>query len=152
MTGNATCHTEDRLALRSRLSDMAQVPPWVAILAARYAIPEKVQFAMNLCLEEAVSNVIRHGYAGEEDRSILVCFAAPPGGNFEFIIDDEAPHFNPLEPPELPPVDPVNETRVGGQGIRLLRRFAGAIKYQPLPTGNRLHITFPIAGSTVQTK
>jgi len=39
-----------------KLSEIARVPPWPESLAARHAIPSRVQFAMDLCLEEVLSN------------------------------------------------------------------------------------------------
>jgi anti-sigma regulatory factor (Ser/Thr protein kinase) len=64
----------ESLTLRSELVEVARVPPWVEKLAARHALPERTQFAMDLCLEEAISNVIRHGYSGEsnQDRKSVV--------------------------------------------------------------------------------
>jgi serine/threonine-protein kinase RsbW len=152
MIWNGTDHAQDRLALRSRLSDIAQAPAWTQELALRYAIPGDVQFAMDLCLEEVLSNIIRHGYAGAEDRPIIVNFTMPCGGYFVIEVDDEAPYFNPLNAPELPVLSPIQQIEVGGQGIRLLRRFADALEYEATPTGNRLRIGFSATGSEVQTK
>jgi serine/threonine-protein kinase RsbW len=142
MTGNGVEQTQDHLALRSRLSDMVQLPVWIEGLAARYGIPANVQFAIDLCLEEALSNVIRHGYAGADDRSVIVRFTMPVPGYFKFVIEDEAPRFNPLDAPELPALSPSEEGRAGGQGIRFLRHFANALEYEPTATGNRLSIGF----------
>jgi serine/threonine-protein kinase RsbW len=149
MIVNGTEQTRDHLALRSRLSDMAELPVWIEELASRYAIPAGVQFAMNLCLEEVISNIIRHGYSGETDRPVNVRFTAPSEGNFVFIVDDEAPPFNPVEAPESPMLNPLDEIRVGGQGIRLLHRFADALEYEPRPVGNRLCIGFSASSSKV---
>jgi serine/threonine-protein kinase RsbW len=142
LTGNETDRTQDRLALRSRLSDLAQVPSWTEALASRYSIPGDVQFAMDLCLEEVLSNIIRHGYVGAEDRSLVVRFSTPRDGYFVLIVEDEAPHYNPLDKPELPLVDLHEENQLGGRGIRLLRRFSDTLDYEPTPTGNRLRIGF----------
>lgn len=152
MNGNGTDPSHDRLVLRSRLPGIAQVPPWIQNLAKRYAIPEDLQFAMDLCLEEVLSNIIRHGYAATEDRPISVSFNSPRRGFFEIVVEDEAPQFNPLDAPELPLVTPSGQMRIGSQGIRLLRRFADALKYESTPTGNRLRMEFSAAGSEVQTK
>ena len=148
MTGNGTHQIQERLVLRSRLSDIAQVAAWIEDLASRYGIPGNVEFAMKLCLEEALSNVIRHGYPGAQDRFITVRFTAPRDTYFLFIVDDEAPLFNPLAAPALPVLNSLEETRVGGQGIRFLRQFADALEYEQLPNGNRLRIGFSTAGST----
>lgn len=148
MTGHGTDRTQEQLVLRSRLSEIAQIPPWIETLASRHAIPENVQFAINLCLEEAVSNVIRHGYGGETDWSVVVSFAMPRQESFVFVVEDQARRFNPLDAPDLPPMNPQTNTRIGGQGIRLLRQV-GALEYEATPTGNRLKMSFSAATSTI---
>jgi serine/threonine-protein kinase RsbW len=152
MTLNATDTTRERLALRSSLSDLARVSPWIEHLAAHYAIPDNTQFAMNLCLEEVLSNVIRHGYAGEPGRPMLVQFASSPrDGYFTFVVEDEAPLFNPLSVPEPPVPRSIDEARVGGNGLRLLRHFADTLEYRSTPTGNRLTMRFHVADSGTAT-
>ena len=64
--------TEKLLTLQSRLDAVALIWPWLESLASEYRIPAETQFAIDLCLEEAVSNVVRHGYADEIINSIIV--------------------------------------------------------------------------------
>src|SRR6266851_3808811 len=97
MNGRKTDQAEDRLILRSRLSDIAQLPAWIESLASRQAIPENVEFAINLCLEEVVSNIIRHGYGADTSGSVIVRFTMPRPDLLVFIVEDEAQHFNPLD-------------------------------------------------------
>jgi serine/threonine-protein kinase RsbW len=149
MTGNGMDTTRERLELRSRMSELSQIFPWIERLASRHAIPANTQFAMNLCLEEVLSNIVQHGYSGKPDHSIAVHFASPGKDNFVFVVEDEAPPFNPVDGPEPPALNPLDETHIGGQGIRLLRRFADALEYRATPTGNRLSIGFTAAGSAI---
>lgn len=152
MNGNGTIPPQDRLALRSRIPDLALVLDWVHGLAARYSIPEDTEYSMDICLEEVLGNIIRHGYAGANDRPMNVSFAIPRAGHFVLLVEDEAPHFNPLEAPELPVMTPDNEVRIGGHGLRLLRHFSNGLTYERTPTGNRLRIEFSSAGSEAQKK
>jgi serine/threonine-protein kinase RsbW len=147
MTGNGNDTTGERLNLPSRISELTQLLPWIERLASRYGISASTQFAINLCLEEALSNIIRHGYSGNSDHSIAIWFTSPRDDYFVFVVEDQAPPFNPVESPELPPSSSLEEIAIGGQGIRLLRRFADALEYQETPTGNRLRIGFTAAGS-----
>jgi serine/threonine-protein kinase RsbW len=149
MTGNGKDKTGERLNFRSRLSELAQLPSWIERLASRHMIPASTQFAMNLCLEEVLSNIIRHGYSSKPDHSIVVQFTSPRENYYVVIVEDEAPPFNPVDAPELPALNALEEIPIGGQGIRLLRRFADALEYQATPTGNRLSIGFTAAGSPV---
>jgi serine/threonine-protein kinase RsbW len=117
MKANATDTSGERLALSSSLSDLVRVPLWIEHLAAEYAISDNTQFAMNHCLDEVLSNVIRHGYAGQPGRLILVRFASSPrDGYFTFVIEDEAPHFNPLSAPPSRPSRPPSRRRPSAAG------------------------------------
>lgn len=142
MTGNGDHTSGTSLNLQSRISDLARVRPWIECLASKYSIPDRTQFAMNLCLEEVLSNIIRHGYGGQPGQSIAVHFTAEQNGQFVFIVEDEAPPFDPVGSPVLPALNSLDEAQIGGQGIRLLRQFAGALEYQRTPGGNRLTIGF----------
>ena len=102
MTGNGNDTAGERLNLRSRMSELTHLYPWIERLASRLKIPASTQFAMNLCLEEALSNIIRHGYSGKPDHSIAVHFTSPREDYFVFVVEDEAPPFNPVDSPELP--------------------------------------------------
>lgn len=150
MSANAADARLERLNLQSSLSELARITEWIERLAARYAIPSDTQFAMDLCLEEVISNIMRHGYAGQPGRPILVRFANPGRGHFTLIVEDEAPHFDPLAAPELPILDSCGQARTGGHGIRLIRHFARELEYQPKTRGNRLTLTFLAPGSGVR--
>ncbi len=128
----------DQLTLDSQLSELTRVTGWVDGLAARYPLSSKVVFAMRLCLEEALSNVVRHG--GKVSR-ITVRFHVRPENLFELIVEDDAPHFNPLDLPPQPPIGP-NPASSGGQGLRLMRSFADSLAYAATATGNELRLRF----------
>jgi serine/threonine-protein kinase RsbW len=147
--GEDTVVPLSRLTLQSRLDDLALVWRWVEALAAEHAVPADTQFAIHLCLEEALSNIIHHGYRGEPNHAITVdCTVdCAPGGAHEltFVVEDQAPPFDPLAPSaveEAPVPASIDELRPGGQGIRLLKKFAGSLAYQRLAGGNRLTIRF----------
>ena len=136
----------DRLELDSQLGDLSRVPPWVEELADRYGLAAETRYAINLCLEEALANVVLHGYGSEPGHPIRV-ETSVAGGSLFFSIEDQAPPYAPLDPGARGgSQSPANlETmQVGGNGIRLLYRFAGSVSYQPLLGGNRLTLGFPI--------
>ncbi len=136
---------EPRLTLESRLGDLALVPQWLQALAAGYAIPEDVHFAIDLCLEEALSNIVRHGYGGEPGGPITVDFTPRQAHGLTFVIEDHAPPFDPLsysQPASVPAS--IDDLKPGGQGIRLLRKFASSLAYERLPDGNRLTMSFAL--------
>lgn len=151
MSGAMTTQPAPRLIIESRLDDLARVASWAEALAVAHGIPEETLYAIQLCLEEALSNIVRHGYGGEPGHSITVEFVAQgePGGVRElaFVVEDQAPPFDPLgSDAAVKAPASIDELRPGGQGLRLLRKFAGGIEYRRLADGNRLTLRFAIPG------
>jgi len=149
MTGNDTElagdgideQAPDQIVMDSQLSELIRISPWIDKLASQHSIPENVTFAMNLCLEEALSNVIRHGYRGH-GGALTVRFTSPEEGRFVLIVEDEAPRFDPLEQEPPPAYGTENPSQIGGQGIRLMRGFSDSLEYAATATGNQLRIGF----------
>lgn len=133
-----------RLVLTSRLEDLGLAWPWVEALADHYHIPAQTRFAIEICLEEALSNIVHHGYCGQGDRPITVDCELSGAGELVFTIEDEAPRFDPCAADESPAHASIEELKPGGQGIRLMRKFAGRVTWAPAPNGNRLTLAFAL--------
>ncbi len=138
---------QDCLHLDSNLTEIRRAWPWAESLADKYRLSPETRYAIHLCLEEALANIVLHGYRNEAGHPIVVrsCVA---GGCLFFEIDDEAPPFAPTaaqSSPAAPDHVSLESIRPGGNGIPLLRRFAGSLDYAPLPNGNRLILGFPLA-------
>lgn len=135
---------QDLLVLESRLAEVSRAQSWAEIFVERLALSEKTRYAVHLCLEEALANVILHGYMSESGHPIVIRRWVSSDMLF-FAIEDKAPPFAPddvsastTERPSLESLTP------GGNGILLLRHFAGSTVYEQLPQGNRLTIGFSI--------
>ena len=133
---------EARLTLKSQLEDLTLVWPWVEAIAARYSVPADTQFAIQLCQSQP-NQAISVEYAP-------ACVENDNAEELVFTVEDHAPPFDPLAPsadaPAPAPVS-IQEFPPGGQGIRLMRKFAGRLAWQQLPNGNRLTLAFTIPRS-----
>jgi serine/threonine-protein kinase RsbW len=149
MIHTGTHKAEARLTLTSELAALTLVRPWIDVLALEHVIPASTVFAINLCLEEALSNVIRHGYSGEPGHHLTIDFASSAPGAVTFTVEDSAPPFEPAEPAHsIAPVS-LEDLQPGGQGIRFLRRFSQSLRWEPLSHGNRLTIGFHFPASNL---
>jgi anti-sigma regulatory factor (Ser/Thr protein kinase) len=141
-----TGESQDLLVLDSRLAELSHAQSWAETFANRYSVSENTRYAIRLCLEEALANVILHGYQNECGHPVVIrCWLS--SNTLFFSIDDQAPPFNPLDAP--PSTDRSEQSNLelltpGGNGIPLLRHFAGSLAYKRLPDGNRLIIGFTI--------
>ena len=81
-----------------------------------------------LAVEEAITNVINHGYK-KTGGEIVVSSRINPE-RIEVQIMDNAPRFNPLSVPE-PELDSAIEDRnIGGLGIFLIRQIMDEVSYR----------------------
>jgi serine/threonine-protein kinase RsbW len=88
---------------------------------------------IEVVFEEAVSNIVRHGFTPGSDQAIAVCVASEPKAVVLTIEDDGVP-FNPLSAPEPPPLTSLETAPLGGLGIALMRRLAVDVRYEtPAP-------------------
>lgn len=92
---------------------------------------------IELGLEEALANVWKHGYqnlAGPVHVKIQL-----NNNILTIVIEDQAAHFDPTE--KMQPIEfPKNlqEARIGGLGLPLMKSCFDEVLYQKLVAGNRL--------------
>jgi anti-sigma regulatory factor (Ser/Thr protein kinase) len=126
----------DELVLASSLAGMAPLSEWVDKVASQHGLSRQVAFAARLCLEESISNAIRHGYREQPGCEVRVRFSGSGAEGAVFTVEDDAPCFDPLQQALRPAIHP-HAFELGGHGIRLMRAFAGSLRYEANPAGNR---------------
>jgi len=81
-----------------------------------------------LAVEEAITNVIVHGYKKTGGEIHLSCRVIPDLVRIR--ISDAAPPFNPLSIPEPERAGNIDQRRIGGLGVFLLRQVMDEISYR----------------------
>ena len=83
-------------------------------------------FSIELALEEALVNAIKHGNQLDPDKRVFVRYEIA-GDRFDIRIEDEGPGFNPCDVPD--PTSPENLERPCGRGLLLIRNFMTDVQY-----------------------
>jgi anti-sigma regulatory factor (Ser/Thr protein kinase) len=132
-----------REARRERLVD---VLAFVDRACARAALASDVAFDVRLATEEAVTNVIEHGYAGTAAPGpVSVRFRRDPT-QVVVTIDDLAPHFDPATIRPADPSAPLEQRRIGGLGWHFVTRVMDEVRHERRhPRGNRLTLVKRLA-------
>jgi len=114
---------------------------WIDDIVAPLELSSETTYALQLCLEEAVVNVISYAFEPDTEHDVRVAVWRDGAIICAEITDDGMP-FDPLAQ-ELPqqPSD-LASAHIGGLGIKLMRSFASAIAYQRAGSSNRLTLTF----------
>jgi sigma-B regulation protein RsbU (phosphoserine phosphatase) len=128
---------ELQFTLKNRIAEIAALGERLGEFAAVHQLTPNVLHDLNLALEEAVTNIISHGYSDHREHEILVCIRVESGAVIAELKDDARP-FNPLTAPEADATKPLDERTAGGLGIHLMRKLMDGIEYQRLEDGNLL--------------
>jgi anti-sigma regulatory factor (Ser/Thr protein kinase) len=117
---------EIALTLRSE-EDLPQLAPAVDAFGEAHSLSPRTHTALNLVIEELVTNVFMHG-AGPEGATVQV-HAAAEGETVRGEIRDDGRPFDPLSR-ESPEIDLALEDReIGGLGIHMVRSMASELSY-----------------------
>ena len=129
-----------RLVLRNDLAELQRLAGWIEGWAQR-GVSADVSFAVQLCLEEAVANVIM--YAGAKDSRLEIAVEVERNGTTLVArIEDNGRHFDPTQVPPPSVASSLDEASVGDVGIHLIRSFASGMNYERREGCNRLTLRF----------
>jgi len=109
------------------LGDLARATESLDSFWLNHDLDEDVQADLNIAIEEIVSNVIRHGEAG--DQPIVLIIAVDPG-EVHVEVRDAGQPFNPLAHAMPDPGAPLAERRGGGLGIFMVTQMMDHISYE----------------------
>ncbi len=117
------------VTLQNRLSELERLGRIVAEFGEDHRLSDKVLYAVNLALDEIVTNIISYGYEDQADHQILLRLSLKEKELTAEVEDDGKP-FNPLEAPEPDLDQPLEERKVGGLGIHLIRNMMDGMEYR----------------------
>lgn len=126
-----------RLEILSRPELLAPVRAMLVSLAERFGFDDIETGHLALAVDEALANVIRHGYESRPDGRIWLTILTieEPTPRIRVEIEDEGRQVDPatIAGREL------DEIRPGGLGVHIMREVTDACDFEPRrPTGMRL--------------
>ena len=129
-----------RLVLRNDVAELKRLAGWIEGFTEQGTSPE-VSFAVQLCLEEAVANIIMYGAAKNDPLEIAVELEHNDGA-LVARIEDNGRQFDPTRAPPPAPAASLEEAKIGDLGIHLMRSFANGMDYERREGRNRLTLRF----------
>jgi anti-anti-sigma factor len=121
---------------------LARVGAWVDELAMLLNLAHRTEYALRLCLEEAVANVVTHALPvpGVNAEIVSLRLIAAPD-KLTVTVQDQCAEYNPLQP-DLIERDREKPSE-GGLGVSLLRQHARDVTWSRVGSANRLAFTIP---------
>jgi anti-sigma regulatory factor (Ser/Thr protein kinase) len=105
---------------------------WLGETGPARGIPAEPLSRLDLCMTEALANVIDHAGAGTPANPIRLRLQVRRGagrGEASVTVSDRGAAFDPLAAPLRPRPRTLAEAEPGGLGLKMLREFADALDY-----------------------
>jgi sigma-B regulation protein RsbU (phosphoserine phosphatase) len=117
------------LAVPNRLSENMRVKEHFDTFADHYSIPKQVRLKMHVVLDELLTNIISYAYQDDREHNIGIKVELSADRLKVSMVDDGIP-FNPLgvETPDM--ALPLEERKIGGLGIHLVRNMMDKVSYR----------------------
>jgi anti-sigma regulatory factor (Ser/Thr protein kinase) len=131
---------QETLVIENRFSELGRVEAWLAGLVDRWEIPPETAFAVDLVINEAVTNVISYAFPDAGTHPVILSLTDTPEEVVVEILDGGVP-FDPFAAPEMAMSRDLDTAEIGGRGIRLIKSFADRHNYRRVADGNRLCLT-----------
>ncbi len=128
------------LQLQAELAEMPRLVGWVAEQAEALGLTGRQRYAIELCLEEVVANLVMHGRpSGCSPIAITIRLETAP---LRLTVEDDAIPFDATAPLALAQPQTLAEASPGGLGLRLVQGFSAWRDYAREEGRNRLTLGF----------
>ncbi len=115
------------LEVEARVENLAAIDDFVAD-AMKQLGTEDESYRVQLAVNEACTNIIRHAYSGDSDQPIYVS-CSTMGNDLVIRIRDKGKPFEPDSVPVPDTQSELFERKLGGLGILLMRRMMHEVRY-----------------------
>jgi serine/threonine-protein kinase RsbW len=129
------------MRIRNDYCELDKLTRWIIETCGAARLSKKTAFAVKLCLDEAVANILEHSNGSARASEIAADLARSDSEVVLDIEDDGAP-FDPIQVPPPPQPLAVETVLGGGRGIYLIRHFSSRMEYFRIDGWNRLRLTF----------
>ena len=111
---------------------LTSLPPLttaVNLFLDQHTVGHEAIFRVNLAIEEIVTNIIKYGYDDTNPHTITVNLALFPD-TIRLQLKDAGHPFDPLQTPKPEIHIPMDQRKLGGLGLHLVRETVSRIVYR----------------------
>ena len=126
------------LTVDGRLESLATIADFVIKAAQASSLNDKATFEVQMAVDEACTNVIKHGYGEEEEKAKVALCCECAEGDFVVTIRD---HGQPFDPDAVPPPDTtccLDKRPDRGLGLFFMRQLMDEVSFHFDAEGNEL--------------
>lgn len=130
----------NKITIENKIENLAKVAEFAEKFGEENDLDFKTVFEINLILDELVTNVISYAY-DDEAIHLIDIILEKNGDVLNFQIIDEGKEFNPLQREEVDFDKALNDRKIGGLGLHIVKQKTDSVKYERKNDKNILYLT-----------
>ena len=133
---------EKEITIENQVEEIAIIAQFIEELGMSLHLPSGITMSLNLAIEEAISNIIHHGYPQNQKGEITLRTSVAPGLLIAQIIDDGI-SFDPTKSENEASGNALSleQQLTQGLGLFLIRRTMDKVEYHSTDSQNELILT-----------
>lgn len=135
-----------QIHLRSDMAELDRLADFSRDVGEMQGLSADQRFALELCLEEAVTNIIMHGGFRDKEKPHICVTLVSGAPSLTIRLEDEARIFDPTSVPPPKVAASLEEARIGGAGLPLMHKLTTGMHYELRDSRNCLTLTFASPG------
>ncbi|MDZ7765754.1 MAG: ATP-binding protein [Melioribacteraceae bacterium] len=128
-----------KLSIQNRIENLEKVAEFVELFGEEHGLDSKTSFELNLILDELVTNIINYAY-DDEDKHIIEIVLEKSNNTINIQTIDDGEEFNPLKKNEVNVKASLEDRKIGGLGIHIVKQKTDDISYERKEGRNILNL------------
>ena len=117
------------LTIYNRLSEHSRIRQHIDSFSKQHHLPQKLRLKINVVLDELITNIISYAYHDDKEHHITIVLDLSADRLMVQVADDGIP-FNPLAMDKPDTQLSLDDRKIGGLGIHLVRHMMSKVAYQ----------------------
>lgn len=132
------------LSISADAAEVRKASAWLETVCLERDVPAEQIGRLDLCLNEALANIIAHGGPGAQSSPVQILFRLhrqPYANEAAVTVTDSGVAFDPLADQSKPLPETLGEAEPGGLGLTMLRNFSDGMGYSHVEGRNQLTLS-----------
>ena len=117
------------ISMANDLGELPDIAERIDAFCAAADVDSGIAYAVNLALDELLTNIVSYGYPDEDAHRIEIAVRRDGGALVVTIVDDSIA-FDPRQVPEVDTEAPLHERDPGGLGLLLVNTMMDDVDYR----------------------
>ena len=118
-----------KLSIENKIENLNKLAEFIENFGEEHELSPKNIFELNLILDELITNIISYAYEDDSDH-IIELDINKEKDELKIQLIDDGKEFNPLEKEEVKLDEDLDERKIGGLGIHIVKEKTDEIKYK----------------------